>query len=256
MAVLTDYAAMEAYKGDTLVSIYNSMSILSEFPKQVVVLKNTLVVCGLSGRGSGLQQRLIDTGQTKDFGAYCRNLARAKSGDSRLQGQLLALSRDATQHLEERMLADAYALPTAIEHIAGTYTPAELIALRTVAPYSAQMIRKAIASVLHIALDMFQNHPRVRSLPERDEMPNTFIFRAALCAYLLALDWISVAGAQGAKSASPKTIRNDMVDVNFAAYGTFFDGLLSGDVKVQRIHLEARVFLAAVFGCHISGVER
>ena len=31
--VLTDYAAMEAYKGNTLVSIYKSMAILTEFPK-------------------------------------------------------------------------------------------------------------------------------------------------------------------------------------------------------------------------------
>ena len=59
-AVLTDYAAMEAYKGDTLVSIYKSMEILTAFPDQVIVLKNTLVTCGLSGRGSGLQRRLID----------------------------------------------------------------------------------------------------------------------------------------------------------------------------------------------------
>ncbi len=31
--VLTDYAAMEAYKGDTLASIFKSMSISRELPK-------------------------------------------------------------------------------------------------------------------------------------------------------------------------------------------------------------------------------
>jgi hypothetical protein len=54
-AVLNDYASMEAYKGDTLVSIYKSMEILSEFPKQVLILKDTQTICGLSGKSSGLK---------------------------------------------------------------------------------------------------------------------------------------------------------------------------------------------------------
>ncbi len=41
-AVITDYAAMEAHKGDTLNSIYKSMEILCEFSRQVVILKSTL----------------------------------------------------------------------------------------------------------------------------------------------------------------------------------------------------------------------
>lgn len=252
-AVLTDYAAMEAYKGDTLASIYKSLSVLAEFPLQVVVLKNTLVACGLSGRGSGLQQRLIDTSQTRGFSVYCDNLAAAKLGNMDLQRQLLEHGREATRHLEERMLADAGSMPTAIEYIAATYTNDELAALRTAARYSDETVKKLIASVLYIALNLFQKHPSVRNLPKQKEMPNTFIFRAALCAYLLALEWISVAGAHGAKAARATTMRNDIVDVNFAAYATFFDGLLSSDAKVQRIYLEARILLATVFGCHIAG---
>ena len=58
-AVLTDCAAVEAYKGDTLQSIFKSMAILSEFPNQVVVLKGTKVISLLSGRTSGLTRRLI-----------------------------------------------------------------------------------------------------------------------------------------------------------------------------------------------------
>ncbi|RDJ01383.1 hypothetical protein B5K06_33615 [Rhizobium grahamii] len=40
-AVLNDYAAMEAYKGDTLISIFRSMEIVCEFPRQIIVLKTT-----------------------------------------------------------------------------------------------------------------------------------------------------------------------------------------------------------------------
>ena len=40
-AVLTDYAAMEAYKSDTLKSIYCSMELLAQHPKQVIILKGS-----------------------------------------------------------------------------------------------------------------------------------------------------------------------------------------------------------------------
>ena len=42
-AVLTDYVAMEAYKGDTLKSIYPSMEILTKHPQQAMVLKGTQI---------------------------------------------------------------------------------------------------------------------------------------------------------------------------------------------------------------------
>ncbi len=39
---------------------------------------------------------------------------------------------------------------------------------------------------------------------------------------------------------SPKKIRNDMVDMNYAAY---FDGLLSKDKKAMNIYTEAKFLL-------------
>jgi hypothetical protein len=246
---------MEAYKGNTLVSIQNSMAILAEFPTQVLVLKNTVVACGLKGKAAGLQRRFIDEAQTRSFPTYCRQLAAARGGDLTLQRKLLELGREASHHLEERMLADARTLPAVIEQLAATYTPDELVALRKAQPYSDDMTKKLILSVLQIALTMFRTHPSVRDLPNRHEMPNTFIFRAALCAYLLALDWIAMAGAKAAFGASTKTIRNDMVDVNFAAYATYFDDLLSGDEKTHRIYDQARLLLSRVFGCQISGLS-
>jgi hypothetical protein len=66
-AVLTDYAAMEAFKGDTLANISSAMEILSEFPKQVIILKNTSIICQLKGRRCGFTRRMIDKKQTEGF---------------------------------------------------------------------------------------------------------------------------------------------------------------------------------------------
>ncbi len=88
-AVLTDYAAMEAYKGDTLVSIYHSMEVVADYPKQVIVLKGTQLACGLTGRAAASQEPLIDETQTREFPQYCHYLLAAKRGDLSLQQQLL-----------------------------------------------------------------------------------------------------------------------------------------------------------------------
>ena len=123
--VLTDYAAMEAYKGDTLASIFRSMDILAQYPKQVIVLKGTQIVCGLRGRNKGLQRRLIDEKQTREFSSYCKDLLAAQHGNVHLENSILKLGREATVHMD-RMLADVADLPGALSEVAGNYTDVEV----------------------------------------------------------------------------------------------------------------------------------
>ncbi|MBU1690782.1 MAG: hypothetical protein KJ958_02255 [Gammaproteobacteria bacterium] len=246
-AVLTDYAAMEAYKGDTLASIYKSMAILSEFPGQVIVLKGTRAACGLRGRTAGLQRRLIDEAQSSGFAMYANHLRQAQAGNRHLQQQLLDHGKEATAHLD-RMLADAQTTGAVIDNIATLYSKAERHSIRLGENYSPALVDKTIKNILHIAATVFHEHPDVRVTPTYVELPNTYIFRVALCTYLLALEW----GARGgARHAAPARLRNDFVDMSFAAYATYFDGLMTGDAKVLRIHQEARVWLMALFGCEL-----
>jgi hypothetical protein len=49
-AVLTDYAWVEAYKQNAVPSILRRMSVLRQFPKQVIVLKGTKDVAALDAR--------------------------------------------------------------------------------------------------------------------------------------------------------------------------------------------------------------
>ncbi len=247
-AILTDYAAMEAYKGDTLVSIYKSMDVVAEFPAQVIVLKNTRIVCGLSGRDSGLQRRLIDEKQTQEFETYARGLREAKRGSPSMQRQLLEYGEEATEHLR-RMLNDARTTGAVFDELAKAYTKEERGLIRAGGIYTPAIVDKIVKTVLHITAKLFKNHPNVQRLPTYEELPNTFIFRAALCTYLLALERGALGGAN---STSPAKLRNDMIDMNFAAYGTFFDGVLSADVRVLRIHEQACLFLAGLFGCRVN----
>lgn len=51
----------------------------------------------------------------------------------------------------------------------------------------------------------------------------------------------------GAEDVKPEKLRNDMVDVTFATYATFFDGILSCDKKTNQLYQDTCGILNAVF---------
>lgn len=137
-----------------------------------------------------------------------------------------------------RVLADAKTMMVAFEEITSLYSKVERQAVRSKAAYPPGFTDKTTRNIIWVAARMFQDHPDVRQLPSGKELPNTFIFRVALCMYLLALEWEANGGI---KDAKPERVRNDMVDTFLAAYATYFIGLLTADAKVKRIHAEARL---------------
>lgn len=241
--VLIDYLSMEAYKGNTYLSIINSMEILADYPNQVIVLKDTQTICGLTPKGEGLQNYLIDYAQTKSFSGFCKDIADAQNGNSSLIQQINRHGEAANFHMR-KMLADTEQVRKAIALIANTYSPEELNFWRTGAVCPDGFSGKFFKRVLELAAEMFNSHPLVTSLPDFENLRNNYIFRYALCSYLLALDWAVSGGYQDVR---PEKLRNDMVDVIFATYATFFDGILSCDKKTNQLYRDACVILDAVF---------
>lgn len=246
--VLTDYASIEAYKGNTLATIFPSMKILCEFPRQVILLKGTIDICGLRGRPAGLQRRMIDTQQTRQFSDFCQLLPPAAKGHAPLQRQLLNLGSAANAQMD-RVLYDANRMRQALDDISRTFVDDELRILRRGSPYTPDMQNKITASITFLAASMLRQHPRVTRMPSSVEAPNTFVFRLALCSYLMALHWVAMGGSQTAKT---ETIRNDMVDASFAAYATYFDGLLTADKKLAGLHRSALNVLQTYFDPRIA----
>lgn len=240
--VLTDYAAMEAYKDNTLESIFKSMCMLCRYPNQIIVLKGTAAISGLRSHEKGLLKRFIDNSQSINFPKFCKDLSKADKGDEKIIMSLLSYGKDANEHME-KILNDAESVITTITEIATNYTPQELRIFRKKESYSVAMIRKIFKHILEVANMLFSNHPNVNHYPSQNDLANSFIFRYALCMYLLAIHWISEGGAEG---VNPKRMRNDMVDMNYVAYATYFDGLLSKDKKATNIYVQATFLLRNV----------
>jgi len=244
LAVLTDYAAMEAYKSNTLNSIHRRMKVVCEFPTQVIVLRGTQEACGLTGTAMEIAERLIDPSQTLGFPQFCLALALARSGNRNLQRQLLQHGREAHAHLE-KMLADSGQLAAGIADIAASYTRVELkIMRRPDLPYPDAMLEKTAHRIMDLAAHLMRDHPAVTRFPPASEAPDRFLFRIALCGLILATRWISVGGAHLAK---PDKLRNDQVDINFAAFATYYDGLFTADTRLASIYHEAKLWLDNVF---------
>jgi hypothetical protein len=103
------------------------------------------------------------------------------------------------------------------------------------------MLAKLASQVVLMAAHGFATHP-ISKLPRAEELSNTFLYRYALCSCLLSLRWASHGGAETATSGK---LRNDLVDLNFASFATFFDGLLSDDVKAIDIYEAAKKHLTS-----------
>src|SRR5438552_1557521 len=98
-AVVTDYCGIESHRESPLVTVPESMATLCRFPRQALVLKSTHAICRMSGRSKGLQRRLVDERQTREFPLYCRMLAH--SGAPAIRRQLLANGATAAKIVQE-----------------------------------------------------------------------------------------------------------------------------------------------------------
>jgi hypothetical protein len=234
-AVLTDYSAMEAHSREPLITVFKSMEIVSEFPRQVVILKSSPSAALLRGRQSGMRKLLIDKEGTREFGKYCYQLKLAKAGDIRLQRALLEKGRLSGGQLDLiRSQAGTKDFREVINDLTDLFSKEELSIVRQKQAFSGAMIGKFASVVVRSAAHGFAIHQNIPRLPRPEELPNTFLYRFALCGCVLLLRWASHGGAE---TATSEKLRNDIVDLNFVSFATFFDGLLSDDALTQQEEL-------------------
>jgi len=234
VVVLTDYSGMESYNGrDPYKNLLRSFTILSEFPRQVLVLRGTRNIISREGIVRDTYTRLIDHDQTDSFAEFCRQVARAARGDAKFEETVEAHARVALDHLE-RMKRDMAATGETITALATEYTPAELRVLRdTDCQPPSPLLEKVLKRALHLGGCMLAQHPDRRVFPNTlGDAIDSIVFRFALTSYLWAL-YRASNGAGGNMKA--EKVRNDVVDLSYVAYATYFDGLLTRETMVNKL---------------------
>lgn len=242
--VLTDYVMMEAYKSGSVTGLQKSMSLLQDYSSQVDVLRGIRSICELPTSGTGYSRLMIDDEATAEFPDFCAQLALLREGDDRSLQAIQRLVDHSREHLDQ--MAQRYAtLAENIDQIAEDLPAAGLAALRRGEPFSKEMGYRIQDHVMDLAANIFRAQPTFVRGIELDTYFSRFVFRSAVTAYALTLDRLSDGGASLARA---ENLRNDVVDSTIAAYATYFDGLITEDARMARVHDHACIMMKTLFG--------
>jgi hypothetical protein len=232
LAVLSDYAAMESFKGSAAVNIRNALRIVSRHPKQVLVLKSTGKIASLRPRRTGLHARLIDHRQTAGFPSYCRAILDGAASVEDVNYDIVLKELAADGHFAT-LAADTEVIRTGMVVLFQSYPPDDLKSLRAGRQISGAFSDRVVDDILRITARSFRHSTAGADMPSTDDAMFSFQFRYALCSYVLALKW---AADGGYETAHASKLRNDFTDATYAAYATFFDGLITKDKKLQEVY--------------------
>lgn len=250
--VLTDYVAIETLKNGSSERLFNTTSLLSMFPSQVVVLKPTNKLYKLSGKASGLTRRMIDTQQTSQFSSYCKLIGKAKEGDFSIMHQVRNLKNLASEHMAD-MLDDVDHFIEGIQLIHQVYTSKEKEILNKRVHVPIELKIKVMDLILELTELLRKLHGRP-TFNEPKQIRNTLIFRQSVCLHALTFFYLR-RGFRPDQNTNKEKVRNDLIDTHYSSLATFFDGLLSHDTKQREVYEEAKVILRNLFHADVSRNE-
>ncbi len=237
--VFTDFASMEIYKCNSLKNLACKIIIVSQYSNQVIVLKGTREISSLTLVTNKLPQSLIDYTQTVAFFEFCEHTKSACEGDKLLSREVLSRESNASQYLDEQMQSHQL-IVDAIKGFAKSYDPSHLKALRKGKELPPDFMDRITKNILLTTQFLLEKHPDVQALPEGEYLRNNYVFRFAICTHLLSLRWIKDGGYE---QVSKEKLRNDIVDMSYVTYATYFDGLLSLDKKLNEIYNDTMNYL-------------
>jgi len=230
---------MEAYKGNSLVNLQRSLEIISRYPSQVIVLKGTKEIIPLTYKPlKRIRTNIVDYEQTESFPEFCSTIYSLNPQEANAQyRELQAKSREANAFFVDK-LQYASKILEAIALTEQGYSQDELHQIRRKQTYSAELLDKIIRSIMTVTAMLLSR----TGLPNKgfSLVKNCYLFRYTAACFFLSTKWISEGGYQ---SIEVQKFQNDVIDMSYTTYATYFDGLLTKDKKIKEIHKLLEVFI-------------
>lgn len=242
--VLTEPVNAEMHQDFALNTLRDRLQAARRFPGQVVLARNMKQASYFTSATNGLASRLLDLPHTAKFRKFCRDMYSDR--DVAAVKETILANEAVAQRRRARELGSAEGLVSVYQEIASNFTTPELDELRLRRAYGEATQRKLV-EIAFIQGNSIAPQERPESdRPEKvGDAVNQFPFRYALAATLLFTRWVEGGRQQNIKSSK---LRNDMVDIGVAAYGTYFHGLATRDAKLIDIHRELRFILRSLSG--------
>lgn len=238
LAILTDYAWMEIFKGDERTSLLESLRILRHFPKQVKILKGTKRIGTLDARAPGMADAMIQKGKSAQFIETVKDLADVENRRPSAMSMIKEHGRVAKGHFAKigNVKPDLESFLSASTSI---YGPTGVKAMRKNSPLG-DATGQFFHAVDYMYTSFVRRHPLKPKIMIGTSRVNSFLWRYALASNL----WTKRLISQGANlpKANAK-ITNDLSDLIFAVYGTYFNGVLSFDTRLNDTFWELEVVL-------------
>ncbi len=231
IAVVPDFAWFEAYKQQSVDALVAFLSVIGDFPDQITILKSGSEIARLTLAEPILLED-FERADSHLFSEMVEIIRGPGLADPDVQSQLRRLWTSAGTTLSgmhEGAIDILTSLPEMAEQM---FSQNELRTIRTNGRYSDRMF----ASIFGAAEQLWETFAEEYGLPWRtvtwERTQYAYLFRLAVALVIYLLWWI--------RSGSPKIartdrVRNDLIDLNFAVYGTYFDGFLSDDKKARWI---------------------
>jgi len=240
--VLTEYAGREIYKHNAINNLPAKLEIVSRYPYQVIVLKGVRAITNITLGPAKIPEVLVDNEQTDGFPQFCTTIKSLRDGDIELSLEVLSNELYADHDLKE-ITKNYRHIISAVNGFAKSCDQLQLKAFRTGKELHPDILQNMNKRILGTTLYAFKYNFGVKERPEFDTVKNSYIFRNIVSAYLWSLRWIKDGGID---SVSEEKILNDIVDMSYITYATYFDGLLSLDKKLNAIYTDTLNYLRSI----------
>ncbi|WP_342616959.1 hypothetical protein [Rhodoferax sp. GW822-FHT02A01] len=240
IALVTTNFAIETYRRKQIRGIREAYATFGRHPKQLRVIRNQEFLCRLHTKAKGMTSRMIDDSGTADLVDLCQKMNRYSDAD---------LERAFADHFAQadeqvaKLRNDSEGLGKEMAERLGALPAVDLYSLRTGKPYTDELIKDLLQQVISTAVDIMQAIPDCYIPSTADELINCYYVRSTLSA-ALALRRRSM--SSDLSKVNHDKLRNDLLDSDYIATATYFDGLWSNDEAMLGVHREVKQILAHI----------
>ncbi|WP_439601175.1 hypothetical protein [Devosia sp.] len=233
LAILPDFAWYEIYKQASIEGLRLGLSVIGDYPERVVLLRPGDQIARLDPSVADEVDRLILDGPIGDIRETVRIARSTDSIEPLASAGLHGLwewARTLRPSLIEGASDIALSFPEMEEQM---FSRKEVRIIRTNWKYTPDMFGSIFGASLQIWENLATAYDIKWQRLDESVVCRTYLFRFALGIVILLLWWIRC-GSQPVVRLG--RMSNDLIDLSFAVYATYFDGFVTQDEKASWLH--------------------
>lgn len=239
-AVLPEHTMAEVFKPRSLEAIYSQFLILSDFPKQVIVLKGNRHILKVRADAPAIANRFINRDETRAVPKFYKAISAAKAGNVGYQRQQIERHQWSIERVETALI-ELGDQSEAFAELRDAFGPEDLRRLAAKEPSTNRFRTNLMGTTDYLASRLREGRTGL-PLMEPPARYYDFTWRYALCHLVQALGLV----AKGAVRRKPDKSANDHFDNVFATFGTYFNGLMTMDFGPLATQAIARIILKSL----------